>query len=223
MNVDERAAIHAALGDSVRLRIVDELALSDRSFLELADLVVLPSNAAAHHLEVLEAAGLIERRVSEGDHRRRYIVLRPDRLQSIGLLRPDPPANVLFVCTHNSARSQFAAALWNLRTGTGAESAGTSPADRVHPLALEVAGEFGVDLSGARPKDVRSVENTPDLIVSVCDRAREFGLPAADRSIHWSIPDPVIAGTAVAFRDAFRELASRLDRLAGGPARPATA
>src|SRR5918992_3647122 len=109
MNIDERSRIHAALGDPARLRIVDELALSDRTFLELAMAAGLRGNAAAHHLDVLESAGLIERHVSEGDHRRRYICLRHERLEGFFAASPLQPRIVLFVCTHNSARSQFAA------------------------------------------------------------------------------------------------------------------
>ena len=88
MNLDERSTVHAALGDRNRLAMVDELSLSDRTFQELAQSSGLPGNLAAHHLAVLEAAGLIERRVSEGDRRRRYISLRVERLE--GLL-PLPP------------------------------------------------------------------------------------------------------------------------------------
>ena len=214
MDVDERAEIHAALGDRHRLTIVDALALSDRTFQELAALVALPGNAAAHHLGVLENAGLIERRISEGDRRRRYIRLRHERLTG---LVPSPviaPKVILFVCAHNSARSQFAAALWHARTGLGAESAGTDPAERVHPLAIDAAAAFDLDLAGASPKGCDALSVAPDLVVSVCDRAREAGLPFGVPALHWSVPDPVRVGTAAAFRDAFADLAVRLERLA---------
>jgi protein-tyrosine-phosphatase len=214
MDVGDRARIHAALGDPHRLRIVDELAVSDRTFHELAALTGLPGNAAAHHLGVLESAGLVERRVSEGDRRRRYISLRRGRLADITLNpRIDAPA-VLFVCTHNSARSQFAAALWRQRTGDIADSAGLDPAKRVHPEAIRTAADLGVDLTEAVPKAYDSVTESPGLVVSVCDRAREAGLPFEAPSIHWSVPDPVRAGTAPAFRSAFLEIADRVDALA---------
>ncbi len=99
-------------------------------------------NLASHHLRALEAVGLVERRVSEGDRRRRYVVLRRDALN--GLLLPQaalaPAGLVLFVCTHNSARSQFAAGLWRLRTGNDAASAGSEPSAKVHPQAVRVGG-----------------------------------------------------------------------------------
>ncbi len=214
MDIDERAHVHAALGDEHRLRVVDELLLGDRTFRELADAAGLPTNAAAHHLGVLEAVGLIERRVSEGDHRRRYVTLRRDRLDGVVVAPAIAPELVLFVCTHNSARSQFAAALWRDRTGRAAESAGNEPAERVHPLAVRAAAEFGLDISGATPKGYDAIAMQPDLVVSVCDRAHEAGPPFAARLLHWSVPDPVPVGTAAAFRSAFSTLADRVDRLA---------
>src|SRR5918992_3888905 len=214
MDIAERARIHAALGDPARLRIVDELALSDRTFQELAAAAGLPSNAASHHLDVLESAGLIDRHVSEGDHRRRYIALQHDRLGGLVADSPLRPRIVLFVCTHNSARSQFAAALWRSRTGDAADSAGTTPADRVHPKAARGAAELGLDIPTVSPKGYDALSEQPDLIVSVCDRAREAGLPFDAPSLHWSIPDPVARGTAEAFRSAFGEISTRVDRLA---------
>jgi protein-tyrosine-phosphatase len=221
MNIPERARIHAALGDPHRLRMIDELQLGDRTFRELAETIGLPGNAAAHHLDVLESAGLIARRVSEGDHRRRYVTLCRGPLE--GLL--DAPAvaaqTVLFVCTRNSARSQFAAALLRERTGRATDSAGTEPAKRVHPDAIRAARDFGLDLSTARPKGYDDIVGEPDLVISVCDRARESGLPAAARSLHWSVPDPVRVGGTAAFRGAFTDLADRVAHLAttlGDPA-----
>lgn len=214
MNIDDRATVHAALGDSHRLRMVDALMLGDHTFRDLAAAAGLPGNLAAHHLDVLESAGLIERRVSEGDRRRRYVSLRQERLD--GLVGPDmvTPNLVLFVCTHNSARSQFAAARWRQVTGLAAQSAGTTPADQVHPGAVQAATKFELDLSGDRPKGYAAIVETPDLTVSVCDRAHESGLPFMSPSLHWSIPDPVSTGSSQAFRSAFVELAERIDRLA---------
>ncbi len=214
MNLDERSTVFAALGDRNRLAIIDELRSSDRTFQELAQSSGLPGNLAAHHLAVLEAAGLIERRVSEGDRRRRYISLRVERLEGLLPSSPVPLGPVLFVCTHNSARSQFAAALWRQRTGRVSESAGTEPAARIHPRAVKAAREFGLDLEGAVPKGYEAIERTPDVVISVCDRAHEAGLPFSSPSAHWSIPDPVRDGRLDAFRSAFASIAWRIDQLA---------
>jgi ArsR family transcriptional regulator, arsenate/arsenite/antimonite-responsive transcriptional repressor / arsenate reductase (thioredoxin) len=214
MDLSERARVHAALGDVHRLRVVDRLFLGDATFQELVETTGLRGNLAAHHLDVLEAAGLIERRTSDGDRRRRYISLRHDRLDGLAPVAAIPAGQVLFVCTHNSARSQFAAALWRARTGGVAESAGSEPAPRVHPRAVESAKGWGIDLSGAVPRGYDELGAAPELVVSVCDRARESGLPVDAPTLHWSIPDPVAAGDPSAFRSAFRAIAGRIDRLA---------
>lgn len=214
MNRETRAAAHAALGDSRRLHIVDLLVFGDRTFAELAELVGMEGNLLAHHLDVLEEAGLIRRRVSEGDHRRRYVSLRWGQIPP-AVLAPLPPIRDLaFICTHNSARSQFAAALWEQRTDLWAQSAGSHPAREVHPKAVRVAAEFGVDLSSARPGGYERITGVPDLLISVCDRALEGGIPAGRVHIHWSIPDPVPVGTLDAFRSSFSEIAERVGRLA---------
>jgi protein-tyrosine-phosphatase/DNA-binding HxlR family transcriptional regulator len=214
MDLLDRARVHAALGDPHRLRIVDGLAVSDRTFQELAGLTGLPGNAAAHHLRILESAGLIERRVSEGDRRRRYISLRRERLTDLAPRLDHRDAAILFVCTHNSARSQFAAALWRERMGGTADSAGAEPARHVHPQAIRAAAELGIDLAGTEPKGYDAVTLVPGLVVSVCDRAHEAGVPFDAPAVHWSVPDPVRVGTTSAFRSAFLEIERRVDVLA---------
>ncbi len=101
----ELQEVHAALGEPARLAIVEDLALSDRSPGELSIRHGLPGNLLAHHLGKLEQAGLVERLVSGGDRRRRYIRLRSDALSGLGIAPARPQGAVLFVCTHNSARS----------------------------------------------------------------------------------------------------------------------
>jgi protein-tyrosine-phosphatase/DNA-binding transcriptional ArsR family regulator len=214
---NDRVRTHAALGDPHRLVVVDALRYTDLTFSELKDVTGLESNALAHHLDVLESTRLISRRASEGDRRQRYVRLEPERLDALATATATTliPSHVLFVCTHNSARSQFAAARWDAATGQPAMSAGTTPAERVHPTAVRVAGEFGLDLTSAEPRGYDSVRESPDLVISVCDRAKE-SWPRADASrLHWSIPDPVAAGNDDAFRRAFSELCERIDRLTG--------
>ena len=108
--------------------------MSDRSPSELGAALGMGSNLLAHHLSVLEGAGLVARSASAGDGRRRYLRLLPDALVAIA----EPVAtllarHVLFVCTANSARSQLAAAAWNATHDVPASSAGTHPAAAVHP------------------------------------------------------------------------------------------
>lgn len=213
MGIVDRAKKHAALGDPRRLLIVDQLTIGDRTVAELAGLVDLPGNLLAHHLDVLDEAGMIERNVSEGDHRRRYVSLRWDEVPSLDTLRLAWPERVAFVCTHNSARSQFAAAVWREVTGIEPATAGTHPAARVHPKAVRIAAEHGLDIADATPAGYESLPDDLDLVVSVCDRAREAGTPKSALTLHWSVRDPVPVGTLAAFRSSFEEIARRVEKL----------
>ncbi|MPY94303.1 MAG: helix-turn-helix domain-containing protein [Acidimicrobiia bacterium] len=214
-----RADRHAALGDPVRLAIVDELVVSDRMPSELQALVELPSNLLAHHLDVLEHAGLITRTRtrSSGDGRRRYVHLHRQALADLtpGARLGAGPA--LFVCTQSSARSQVAAALWHELTGTPATAAGTHPAERVHPEAMKAAQRAGLDLTGAVPRHLDDVKERPALVVTVCDRAHEEGV-AQPGWLHWSVPDPVQVGTPEAFDAAVVELRERITSLVAAKA-----
>ena len=204
-----RADRHAALGDPVRLAIVDELSVSDRAPVELRRRFGLESNLMAHHLDVLEQVGLIERSRSSGDGRRRYVHLLRDALTDLAPHRLVPPSDALFVCSANSARSQLAAALWRQLTGRPADSAGTHPAERVHPGAVAAARRAGLDLSDATPAPLDTVGSFPPLVVTVCDRAHEE-LEPGDDWLHWSIPDPVPLGTKAAFDQTLDELSDRI-------------
>jgi ArsR family transcriptional regulator, arsenate/arsenite/antimonite-responsive transcriptional repressor / arsenate reductase (thioredoxin) len=212
-STSERAARHAALGDPVRLAIVDELASSDRAPVELRRLFGLESNLLAHHLDVLERVGLIERLQSSGDRRRRYVRLRPEGLDGIVPGCTIVPSAALFVCSENSARSQLAAALWRHWTGQPATSAGTHPAARVHPGAVAAAERAGLDLSDAVPQSLDEVTDLPILVVTVCDRAHEEIAPS-DSWLHWSVPDPVGVGTNAAFDATVGELTDRMRTMA---------
>ena len=79
----------------------------------------------------------------------------------------------MFVCTHNSARSQLAAALWRERTGRPVASAGTHPAARVHPRAVTVAHRHGLALDPTGTAHVADVVRDGDLVIAVCDNAHE--------------------------------------------------
>lgn len=221
MTLADKAAVHAALGDVVRLQIVDALALNDLTPHEISAMTGLESNLTAHHLDVLERAGLIQRQVSSGDKRRRYVVLNRAPLAQLELRGDLEARSILFVCTHNSARSQFAEALVRQRSDMDTQSAGTQPAGSIHPKALAVAGERGLDLSGQEPKPYSSVTGEPDLVVSVCDRACESEIPFEGERLHWSIPDPVESGRIQGFREVLSEIDERVDQLmrAIGPER----
>lgn len=211
-DLTERAALHAALGDPVRLGIVEELARSDRTSGELAARFGLATNLLAHHLAALERVGLIDRTPSAGDRRRRYIRLLHRVLDQASVVSGPVCGPVLFVCTHNSARSQLAAALWRERTGEPATSAGTHPAARVHPKAVAAGKRRGLDLADATPRLLEPGDLDSEVVVTVCDRAHEE-LTGSDRWLHWSLPDPAEAGTAAAFDATADALEERIGAL----------
>jgi len=201
-----RAAVFAALGDPLRLALVDELRVSDRSPIELGELVGIESNLVAHHLDILEDAGVIHRSKSSGDGRRRYVHLLRDSVRETCPPLVATPAAPLFVCTANSARSQLAAGLWTQMTGRRADSAGTHPAAQVHPGAIAAGERAGLNLATATPSLLDDV-TTSTFVVTVCDRAHEELGSVASRW-HWSIPDPVGQRTSRAFDEVVEELRS---------------
>lgn len=106
-------------------------------------------------------------------------------------------ARVLFLCTHNSARSQMAEGLLRALGGDRFEalSAGTE-ATQVRPLAIRAMQEIGIDISGQRSKRLtRYLDQAFDAVITVCDQANDACpvFPGASRRLHWSLPDPARA------------------------------
>ncbi|KUL25710.1 arsenate reductase/protein-tyrosine-phosphatase family protein [Actinoplanes awajinensis] len=209
-----RARVHAALGDPARLAIVDALTLGDASPGEISVALGIPTNLVAHHVKVLQDAGLLARTRSEGDRRRTYLRLVPGMLSSLTAPGLAGAERVVFVCTHNSARSQLAAALWRDRIGGTVTSAGTHPAPRVHPRAVRVAHDHGLALDPTGTHHVEDVVHDGDLIIAVCDNAHEDLTGAVRPRLHWSVPDPARVDTDAAFEAAYTDLADRIDRIA---------
>jgi protein-tyrosine-phosphatase len=219
-HLDSRAAVFAALGEPVRLALVDRLVAGDASPGDLAAEIGLGTNLLAHHLRVLEDASIIRRVRSEGDRRRSYVQLRLDQptvwaATISGRLPNNLPTSprVLFVCTANSARSQLAAAIWNQLRTIPATSAGTHPGPRIHPRAIAVAERHGLHIDRNHPKPLDDVLRDHDLIVAVCDNAHEE-LGHTLQRLHWSIPDPVPINTNAAFERAYTDIDRRVHHLA---------
>jgi arsenate reductase (thioredoxin) len=137
----------------------------------------------------------------------------------------DARTRVLFICTHNSARSQMAEGLLRAHGGDrfAAFSAGTE-ATEVRPLAVRAMDEIGIDIRGHESKTLlRYLDQPFDLVVTVCDDARESCpvFPGARRTAHWSFEDPYRAtGTEddrlAVFRRVRDEIAVRVDALVEG-------
>lgn len=211
--------MHAALSEPVRLQIVDRLALGDVSPGELGREFAVATNLLAHHLRVLQEAGLIRRVRSEGDGRRSYVQLVLDDPAVTAVTRPSGAGlrgsaqRVVFVCTRNSARSQLAAAAWARSSDVPGTSAGTHPAQRVHPRAVRVGRRHGLNLDATATADILDVARPGDLLVAVCDNAHEE-LPPGQSQLHWAVPDPVRLDTEAAFETAYAQITRRIDRLA---------
>ena len=136
---------------------------------------------------------------------------------------------ILFLCTGNSARSIFAEYLMR-RVGKGrfeAHSAGSEPAGRVNPFALRVLRDnYKIDAEDARSKSWDEFRSTEfDIIITVCDRAKESCpiFPGQPIIAHWNIPDPALAtGTDEQklrqFRDAAQQIQRRIELLCSFPA-----
>lgn len=218
---ERRAEVHRALGDPLRLAIVEALATSDMTPSEAELRFAVPSNLLAHHLATLEAAGIVERTRSQGDARRRYLSLRRDTLSEAGVSLGTPgsapieAARLVFVCTRNSARSPLAAALWGeIRDDIPATSAGTHPAEAVHPLAVSAGRQAGLALRH-QPQAIEGLTRPTDLVVTVCDQAHEERDAHDPRhELHWSIPDPVRDGRPEAFAGTVTRLRERITYLA---------
>jgi len=213
---DRRARILSALAEPVRMAMVDHLLLGDASPSELAAHVGLGSNLLAHHLRVLEQAGVVDRVRSEGDRRRSYVQLRTDHplvlAAATSTTSLEPAPRVIFVCTANSARSQLAAASWNQLSTIPATSAGTHPGPRIHPRAIATAHRHGLRLGADRPVPVADQLHDGDLIVAVCDNAHEELTPDLPR-LHWAVPDPVRVDTDNAFEAAYTDIHRRVRHL----------
>jgi ArsR family transcriptional regulator, arsenate/arsenite/antimonite-responsive transcriptional repressor / arsenate reductase (thioredoxin) len=223
-------------GHPLRWQLLSELARSDRRVGELCALAGRRQSLVSYHLRQLRDGGLVSMRRSAADGRDTHYVLDLARcgelLSSTGAslhpaLAPTPrprtarepastPARVLFLCTGNSARSQIAEALCE-QLSDGAVSAGSHPKP-LHPNAVRVMRERGIDLTGRRSKHLSEfAAQRFDYVISLCDRVREVcpEFPHWPELIHWSIPDPAHESgsdeeTLPAFERTANELGTRI-------------
>ncbi len=231
-----------AIGHPHRWAILSHLAHSDQRVGELTQLVGQPQNLVSYHLRELRDAGLVSSRRSSFDGRDAYYRLDLDRFGALfcdtaaalhPLLRFVPSGvtpswqsgrspRVLFLCTGNSARSQMAAALLEHHSAHAiqARSAGSHP-KTLHPNAVRVMAERGIDISGNTTKHLRRYTRSHfDYVVTLCDKVREVcpEFPGEPATIHWSMPDPAAEGSTdeeiyPAFQRTAEELETRVPQL----------
>jgi len=205
------------LADANRLAVLHHVALSDRTPKELSAALGIPQPLVTHHLNVLADSGLITRTASEHDRRQRFISIHSSALAYLDRqwLHDQLPASsqrIVFACTHNSARSVLASALWTQRTRTASAAGGTSPGARIHPGARRIARRHQLSLLQRRPVALSEVLTPDDLLVTVCDAA-DAQVTKHPHRLHWSIPDPATSPDPVAFDRVLATLNERIDRL----------
>jgi len=230
-----------AIAEPVRWQLLSELGHSDRRVGELTRLLDQPQSLVSYHLRGLRDAGLVSSRRSAFDGRDTYYrvdlarcgellctagaSLHPGLRLTVVPPEPAPrrrPARVLFLCTGNSARSQMAEALLEHRSGhtIEARSAGSHPKP-LHPNAVRVMAERGIDISGNATKHLRRFARTRfDTVVTLCDKVREVcpEFPGGPVGAHWSMADPAAEGatdgeTQPAFERTAEDLEDRVAHL----------
>jgi protein-tyrosine-phosphatase/DNA-binding transcriptional ArsR family regulator len=227
------------LAHEQRWNLVRALSGGDLRVQELMERVGEPANLVSYHLRRLREESVVRERRSSSDRRDVYYSLDLDRVAYLyraagESLHPGlshgtgdlpvaaPPTRalvsrprVLFVCTHNSARSQMAEALLRHHSAglVEAASAGADPTE-LHPLAVWAMAQQGIDIRAQRAKPLAAVADLPcDRLVTCCDVARETcaALPAGVEAQHWSLPDPAaVEGSDEARRRAFEDIAREL-------------
>jgi ArsR family transcriptional regulator, arsenate/arsenite/antimonite-responsive transcriptional repressor / arsenate reductase (thioredoxin) len=229
--------IFKLLAHDIRWSILTLLARSDYCGQELVGLLKQPQNLVSYHLRLLHEQDLVGERRSTADERSIYYSLNMDVLRtryfsSADALHPalgttvstqqektpplpQPSARVLFLCTHNSARSQIAEGILR-HLGEGkieALSAGSQPT-HIHALAIQALAALSIDISQQRSKSLDEMKGQSfDYMITVCDRVREScpTFPGDPERIHWSIPDPVaVEGNEEEQYHAFEQVALQL-------------
>lgn len=228
------------LAHDLRWQTLVALARSDYRVQELVELLERPANLVSYHLKRLQEMHLVNERRSAADRRDVYYSINLDRVRDLyfasgealhpamnGAARAagetgagavadsnTPPIRVLFLCTHNSARSQMAEGIMRHLGGPLVEvySAGTAPSS-VHPVAVQTMTSLGIDLSSQRSKHLDEFRGQHfDYVITVCDRARESCplFPDDPVQIHWSFPDPAAVPPGEEQRQAFYQTAIEL-------------
>jgi ArsR family transcriptional regulator, arsenate/arsenite/antimonite-responsive transcriptional repressor / arsenate reductase (thioredoxin) len=224
------------LADPVRWRLLVELGRSDRRVSELVELLGKPQNLVSYHLSEFRNAGIVGARRSSADGRDIYyradLFRCRDLLAEVGLsmhralsVAPREPGHVaarrtrqrvLFVCTGNSARSQIAEAFVTHRSAgeVKARSAGSHPKS-LHPLAVRVMAEHGIDIAAHQTKPLsRFARSRFERVITLCDKVREVcpEFPGSPTTAHWSIPDPAATtDTDLTMYSVFQHVAAEIN------------
>ena len=244
-DVPEILDVLKLLAHDIRWQLLTLLAESDLTVQELAEAINQPMNTVSYHLKLLRDNSFVSPRQSDADGRDVYYgmnipevsiqyrelgaMLHPGIISPETVLKPEvPPFRVLFLCTHNSARSQMAEGfLRKLITDQGVDahvfSAGSEPRG-VHPMAIRAMQARDIDISEQTSDPIEKFANQSfDYVITVCDHVREVcpTFPGDYEQIHWSIADPSTIGGSDKYEGFLRtseRILSRLHHfLAGAP------
>lgn len=231
MNADTSPQLLKLLAHDIRWQLVKTLSVGDYRVNELVDLVEHPLNLVSYHLKLLREGQIVRMRRSEADGRDTYYSLDLDHLRELyheaGMaihsavignpeetITLSSKSKVLFICTHNSARSQMAEGLmrWYGQGQIDVYSAGSEPAT-IHPDAITTMDSLNIDIRSQQSKSLdHFIDQSFDTVITVCDRAREVcpTFPGDNQALHWGFPDPVIIDDTLARQQAFQDIATRL-------------
>jgi protein-tyrosine-phosphatase len=225
------------LANDLRWGLLKALTTGDHQVNELVTQLQQPMNLVSYHLKKMRDDALVTTRRSEADGRDVYYSLDLNHLRqmyleagmalhpAMGVNLPSldvsqlEPKRILFVCTHNSARSQMAEGLLrHLSQGyLDVLSAGSHPTT-VHPDAIRTMDGFGIDISHQHSRPLSDFAGQAfDYVITVCDKAREVcpTFPGSGAPMHWGFPDPVVIQDdderAAVFERTARQLKSRID------------
>lgn len=224
------------LANDLRWNLLKILTVGDFRVHELVERLDQPMNLVSYHLKHMRADALLTTRRSDADGRDVYYSLDLDRLRELYLKAgialhpalgnpaplpiPDslPALRVLFVCTHNSARSQMAEGFLRALSHEQVQvySAGSHPT-QVHPDAIRTMDSFGIDIRRQQARHVDEFAGqTFHYVITVCDNAREVcpTFPGGP-PIHWSFADPVIILDDDKRSAIFQQIAQRLQTRIG--------
>lgn len=220
------------LANEVRWGVLKALASGDHQVNELVTLLQQPMNLVSYHLKKMRDEALVTMRRSEADGREIYYSLDLTHLRKLFLeagqaLHPAMgmalptfdtsrllPKRILFICTHNSARSQMAEGLLRHLSleRLYVMSAGSQPTT-IHPDAIAVMDRLGVDIRDQESRPIASfIEQPFDYVITVCDKAREVcpTFPGGGQHMHWGFPDPLAIVEDNARFEAFEQTAQCL-------------
>lgn len=218
------------LAHDLRWSILKALSKTDLQVNELVDELQQPMNLVSYHLKKMRDYALVTTRRSEADGRDVYYALDLEYVKHLYedaalALHPAlsfarqgsrgyPAQRILFVCTHNSARSQMATAFMRQQSSNQLTvySAGSHPTT-VHPDAVATMAQFGIDIRHQQARNVSEFEGERfDYVISVCDKAREVCPAFSEKEIrlHWGFPDPVGITDNAERTQKFHEIAKQL-------------